>query len=233
MLFSCNDNNSLPLFYSFCEDIINNTENIAEDKGYIEIVNRYNLWKKLFYSNPKVLSENEVLGLIGELLFLKQYCFSIYGVSKALKGWSGPEPTHKDFSYDKDWFEVKSINSFKNTISISSIEQLDSAYEGKLVVYSFEKMSSSFLGLSLNDLVKEILNYIDNDIEKDLFIEKLKQVKYSYNEIYDEYVFDLISINKYIVNNDFPKIRLVDLMKGIGKVKYEIMLSQIEQFREE
>lgn len=95
--------------------------------------------EKMFYGNSKILSENEVIGLIGELLFLKDYCFPIYGISIGLNGWSGPEPTHKDFSYKNEWYEIKSINSFKNTVSISSIEQLDSLVEGKLVVYSFEK----------------------------------------------------------------------------------------------
>lgn len=233
ILFSYTAKENLSLFYNFCEDIINQTSNYYGNDGYLEIVNRYNQWKKMFYGNSKILSENEVLGLIGELLFLKDYCFPIYGVSVGLNGWSGPEPTHKDFSYKDEWYEIKSINSFKNTVSISSIEQLDSITEGKLVVYSFEKMSPSFNGISLNALVGMVSNMIQYETDKDIFFEKLKQVGYSYNEVYDNYMYNMINIDKYIVNTEFPKIKADDLPNGIGKVQYEIFLSLIEKFKED
>lgn len=233
ILFSYTAKENFSLFYNFCEDIINQTSSYLGNDGYLEIVNRYNQWKKMFYGNSKILSENEVLGLIGELLFLKDYCFPIYGVSVGLNGWSGPEPTHKDFSYKDEWFEIKSINSFKNTVSISSIEQLDSVIEGKLVVYSFEKMSPSFNGISLNALVGTVSNMIQYETDKDIFFEKLKQVGYSYNEVYDNYMYNMINVDKYIVNTEFPKIKAEDLPNGIGKVQYEIYLSLIEKFKED
>ena len=233
ILFSYTAKENFSLFYNFCEDIINQTSDYFGNDGYIEIVNRYNQWKKMFYGNSKTLSENEVIGLIGELLFLKDYCFPIYGISIGLNGWSGPEPTHKDFSYKNEWYEIKSINSFKNTVSISSIEQLDSLVEGKLVVYSFEKMSPSFNGISLNALVGMVSNMIQYETDKDIFFEKLKQVGYSYNEVYDNYVYNMINVDKYVVNAEFPKIKAEDLPNGIGKVQYEILLSLIEKFKED
>ena len=233
ILFSYTAKENFSLFYNFCEDIINQTSDYSGNDGYIEIVNRYNQWKKMFYGNSKILSENEVIGLIGELLFLKDYCFPIYGISIGLNGWSGPEPTHKDFSYKNEWYEIKSINSFKNTVSISSIEQLDSLVEGKLVVYSFEKMSPSFNGISLNALVGMVSNMIQYETDKDIFFEKLKQVGYSYNEVYDNYVYNMVNVDKYVVNAEFPKIKAEDLPNGIGKVQYEILLSLIEKFKED
>ena len=233
ILFSYIAKDNFSLFYNFCEDIINQTIDYKGNNGYLEIVNRYNQWKKMFYGSSKILSENEVMGLIGELLFLKNYCFRIYGVSIGLNGWSGPEPTHKDFSYKNEWYEVKSINSFKNTVSISSIEQLDSAINGELIVYSFEKMSPSFNGISLNALVGSVLNVMHYETDKDIFFKKLKQVGYSYNEIYDNYVYNIINVDKYVVNSEFPRIKADDLPNGIGKVQYEIQLSLIEKFKED
>ncbi len=233
ILFSYTSKENFSLFYNFCEDIINQTSDYLGNDGYIEIVNRYNQWKKMFYGNSKILSENEVIGLIGELLFLKDYCFPIYGISIGLNGWSGPEPTHKDFSYKNEWYEIKSINSFKNTVSISSIEQLDSLIEGKLIVYSFEKMSPSFNGISLNALVGMVSNMIQYETDKDIFFEKLKQVGYSYNEVYDNYVYNMVNVDKYVVNAEFPKIKAEDLPNGIEKVQYEILLSLIEKFKED
>lgn len=186
----------------------------------------------MFTGNNKVLTENEVLGLLGELLFLKNTAIPTYGATDGLNSWSGPEPTHKDFSYKSNWYEIKSINTFKKTVTITSLEQLDSELEGHLVVYTFEKMSPSFAGVSLNKLVSEILRDLSFDIDKDIFIAKLKQVGYSYNEIYDNYVFNLIKKESYLINNEFPRIKADDLQKGITKVQYEVLLSLIEKNKE-
>lgn len=232
LLFCFNSPDNLSLFYSFCEDIITQTEKYSGDNGYVEIVNRYNQWKKMFYGSSKLLSENEILGLIGELLFLKDYAVKKYGTTVALKGWSGPEPTHKDFSYGDDWFEIKTINSFKSSVFISSIEQLDSENEGKLVIYRMEKMSPSFNGVSLNSLVGNIMQSLDLDTDKDIFVEKLKQVGYAYNEVYDNYVYNFISMDSYSVRDEFPRIKAEQLAAGIGKVQYEVLISLIEKYKE-
>lgn len=231
ILFSYNSKDNKSLFLSFCEDVITQTENYDGSDGYTEIVNRYSQWKKMFYSSSVILSETEIMGLIGELLYLKDIAFIDHGTTNGLNGWSGPEPTHKDFSFDRDWIEIKSINSFKTTVSISSIEQLDSDVDGLLYIYSFEKMSPSFDGISLNKLVKQVLDILTLESDKDLFIEKLKQVGYVYNELYDNYVYNLSSINSYIVNDEFPRIKSNMLPKSVVKTKYEIILTSIERFR--
>lgn len=232
ILFTYNSKENNSLFYDFCADLINQTENYKGDDGYKEIVNRYIQWKKMFNSHSKLLSEQEVLGLIGELLFLKDYAFKIYGITNGLNGWSGPEPTHKDFSYDDEWFEIKSINSSRPSFTISSIEQLDSVYDGKLYLYTFEKMSPSFDGVKLNNTVKEIMQMLEYDTDKDLFTEKLKQVGYCFDEVYDSYVYNLVKLDKYCVNKEFPRIVADELPKGISRVQYDILISMIEKFKE-
>lgn len=233
LLFSFMSKDNQSLFYNFCEDIINQTANYSGNDGYAEIVNRYTQWKKMFYGSSKLLSENEVLGLIGELLFLKDFAFKVYGISKGLNGWSGPEPTHKDFSFDNNWYEIKTINSFKNSVSISSLEQLDSEFDGHLIVYTMEKMSPSFNGVKLNALVASINEIITLDTDKDIFFEKIKQVGYAYSEVYDNYVYNFISKLQYIVKDDFPRLKAKNMPQGIGKVQYEIFLSMIEKYKED
>jgi len=232
LLFCFNSTDNLSLFYNFCEDIISQTENYSGTNGYIEIVNRYNQWKKMFYGSSKLLNENEIIGLIGELMFLKNYAIGKYRTTTGLNGWSGPEPTHKDFSYGDDWFEIKTINSFKNSVFISSIEQLDSENDGRLVVYRMEKMSPCFNGISLNNLVSEIMQSLALDTDKDIFVEKLKQVGYAYNEVYDNYIYNYISVDAYLVNSEFPRLKASRLPAGIGKVQYEVLLKMIEKFKE-
>lgn len=231
ILFSFNSKENEIIFYKFCEDLISSTENYNGKNGYSEIINRYNQWKKMFYGKANLLSENEIMGLIGELIFIKDIASKVFGIHDAIKGWSGPEPTHKDFSYNLEWYEIKTIGSMKSTVKISSIEQLDSKHIGQLYVYILEKMSPNFNGLSLNKIVNQILDLILLDVDKDLFKTKLSQVGYIYNEEYDNYVFSLINLSKYLVTEDFPRIKYEDIPKEITKVTYEIELNMLDRFK--
>jgi hypothetical protein len=41
----------------------------------------------MFSTPKKLLSESEIMGLIGELLFLRDFLFEKYGKGEALSGW--------------------------------------------------------------------------------------------------------------------------------------------------
>lgn len=232
ILFTYTVKDDKSIFFTFCEDIINKTQNYQGNDGYIEIVNRYNQWKKLFHKNTKELSENEIMGLIGELLFLKDTCIQKYGEDIAIRGWSGPEPTHKDFSFNDTWHEVKTINSSKNSVLISSLEQLDSLSEGKLEVFVLEKMSPNYNGISLNKLVDEVLTKFKFESNRDIFIEKLKNVGYSKCENYDNFVYELLKHDTYLVNKEFPRLKAQEMPSGVARVQYELLLSLIDEYKE-
>lgn len=232
ILFSFDSAKNQSVFYKFCEDMIFQTRNSTEKDGYNAIVNRYYIWKKMFYRTNNILLENEVMGLIGELLFLKNYAIKKYGELLALMGWSGTESTHKDFSYGTDWYEVKTISNSKPYVTISSTEQLESETLGHLYVYCLEKMSSKYDGISLNVLVERIMEELRLEESKDIFVRKLKAIGYGFDERYDAFVYDLSEIKKYLVDETFPKIILDELPKGIFGVKYNLLLSSIEENKE-
>ena len=186
----------------------------------------------MFYQSNQLLSENQIIGLIGELLFLKELMTKISIIS-AISSWSGPDPTHKDFSYDNKRYEIKSIHNYKNTVLISSIEQLDSEVDGHLVIYEFEKMSPNYDGITLNKIIFNISRMINSESINDLFVDKLRKVGYAYDDIYDTYVYEQKNKSSYNVNCDFPRLKRESLHEGIGKVKYEILISQIQKFLEE
>jgi hypothetical protein len=184
----------------------------------------------MFSSDKKALDEKQIKGLLGELMFLKEFAFEKYGIRDAIIGWSGTEPTHKDFSYGDEWFEIKTINDGKSTISISSIEQLDSISNGKLVIYELQKMSPTFNGLSLNNFVAQIKEQIIDEDTLDILENKLLQAGYIYSPNYDDFVFCLMGNNAYDVNENFPRIKRENIPSEIVSVKYEIFISSIEKF---
>jgi hypothetical protein len=219
------------IFYQFCNDLINTSRICEQHNGYQFLLNRYAKWKKMFAGNKDALSLTEIMGLIGELSFLKDYTFGKYGISNAVLGWSGQEPTHKDFSYGDCWYEIKSIDTHKNTVTVSSVEQLDSVNEGVLVVYRLEKMSASFNGVSLNNLVTQIKRLITDEEALDVFENKLLQAKYIYLPSYDEIVFCLTGREAYQVPAHFPRLKRNELPSQIAGVKYELLINSIEEFK--
>ena len=230
--FSLKDDEVSGLFYKFCEDITEQTRGLANEKdGYKAITNRFFQWKKMFVaSRNTVLTEPAIMGLIGELLFLKDDLSARIGLSAALRSWSGQELTYKDFSSGDEWYEVKSISRGNQSVKISSLEQLDSEHDGELVVYALEKMSSEYKGITLNKLVLDTLSKFVSQEDKDSFMAKVALQGYEYNNYYDDFVFELSNKTRYKVNADFPKLTPGDVPHAITKVSYDILLTEIMPF---
>lgn len=229
--FSLMHNENKELFFTFCEDIIEATRFVADSRNaYKTILDRYYSWKKMFSTSKKLLSESEIMGLIGELLFLRNDLFIKYGKDEALKSWSGQELTHKDFSYNDIWYEVKAISSGKDSVKISSLEQLQSINDGELVVFVLEKMSSGYEGIKINSLALEVLNSLEFDIWKDIFLSSLMKQGFTFDDSYDELVYELVSMSRYRVNANFPKLTRNDVNEAVVKVQYDLSLAMINNF---
>ena len=218
-------------FSAFCEDLLESIENETDDSCiYKTMSSRYQAWRKLFKPNRTSLSENEIMGLLGELLFLRDHAIPQWGIDAALDSWTGLEKTHKDFSIENDWYEIKSISTGKETVRISSIEQLDSDVPGILYIYSLEKMSSSFNGVKLNAMVKELLSLF-NLVQKDNLINKLETFGYDFDPAFDNYVYVVSDETAYNVTNDFPRLVRTEVPFAISKVQYDVIITEIIPYK--
>ena len=232
IVFSLHEQEMLDNFCVFCEDIIDSTAATTDATyGYKLVINRFYAWKKMFQTKSKTMDESRIMGLIGELLFLQKYMIPTYGASVALRAWSGQELTHKDFSLDAIWYETKAINTGKPSIKISSLEQLQSHNNGELVVFQLEKMSPAYTGVNLNKLASMLLKEFDNDEHKDIFINKLVDSGFSFDPIYNEFVYEVSSVDRYSVNERFPRLVTTDVNEAIIRVQYELLLSLIQDYK--
>ena len=227
--FSLIDNQYEDLFYIFCNDLIDSSRESNLENGYIFIINRFEKWKGFSNSVRKYLSEIEIKGLLGELIFMNDVLFDKYDVSKRISGWTGTEPTKKDFSYEDIWYEVKT--SSKDVIHISSIDQLESQKVGYLIVYNLEKLSPEANDISINKVVNQILSKIDSIVDMSHFMIKLADIGYYKEEYYDNFVYRVANKSYYEVNEDFPKINELNIPIAITNVKYELIISMIEDFK--
>ena len=233
LAFSLLDDAMKDMFYSFCEDIVESSKNIEKEKAIQFIIRRWKDWINLF-KNPytTILTENEIRGLIGELIFLNEFMFEKYGIEKGLNSWIGSSKAHKDFEIEDTWYEVKTIRENALTVKIHSLEQLDSKNLGNLILIRLEPSNKSINEyIDLNGYVEKIKNKLINDKQKMLFLEKVKEIGYFYTEEYDKYTYRLKKIERYLVNNEFPKITKRELRDEIVRVTYDIEIDRIRSFK--
>ena len=231
--FSLENNDLLEYFCTFCQDLLESVRVTNDDESaYHTLRSRYYSWRQLFRPDNARMTESEMMGLIGELLFLRDYMIQEKGIDVALDSWMGPEKTHKDFSDQKDWFEIKTISFGKESVRISSIEQLDSDVDGTLVVYELEKMSPSYEGIKLNQLVNNIMALLTNSSQRETFMAKLQLFNFDFSTEYDAVVFVLRNRDMYKVDTEnFPRLHRIMLPTAISRVQYELLLSEIEPFK--
>lgn len=228
--FSLEDDSLKDIFYKFCEDVIENTRSASPNSGFTPVIRRWNAWIDFFARASLPLSESEIIGLIGELHFLKIFMFQKYGIDKSLEAFIGVDMAHKDFEINNTWFEVKAIHNGKRSVKISSIEQLDSDKEGDLVVITLDQGTLGSDGfMTLNSIVSEVRLLLDEDQVMD-FDEKMRKAGYISDERYDDFVYLLVKENHYKVSGRFPRIVGTDLPRGVTKASYEIDLSAIKDF---
>lgn len=233
LMFLLEKEELLERFCTFCQDLLSSVDNISDQaEGYRAVCNRYASWKRLFKPNHGDMTEPEIMGLIGEMLFLKNEMIPAYGADKAIESWTGPEKANKDFSIDSVWYEVKAVSIGKGSVRISSIEQLDSDVDGYLAVYKLEKMSPGYAGVKLSSLADEIMTLTDNDFYKEMFARKLMSYGFDWSSEYDNFVYSQSSFAKYLVCDGFPRIRHDSIALPIVKVQYELLLSNIEEYKQ-
>lgn len=231
--FSLENSDLLEYFCTFCQDLMDSVRVTSDDEAaYQTLRSRYYSWRQLFRPDNARMTETEIMGLIGELLFLKDYMIPERGIDVALESWMGPEKTHKDFSDQQDWFEIKTISFGKESVRISSVEQLDSDTDGTLVIYELEKMSPSYDGLKLNQLANSIIASLQSSSQREVFIDKLQLFGFDFSNEYDNLVFALRNEYRYKVDtNNFPRIHRAMLPDAITRVQYELLLTEIEPFK--
>lgn len=233
--FDLLDNSYSSMFMVFCKDMIVVCEKAGHDLAISNALIRWKYWKELFgRKRSQILDKNEVKGLIGELIELRDYFILLLGVKDAIKSWMGPLLGHKDFEALNTWHEIKTINDGAIQIIVSSLEQLDSENDGHLHVVKLEETSPvSSMAFGLNQLVIQITNMISDPEDLDAFRIKLDNVGYEPNEAYDNYNFVYKGTQRYCVNSEFPRLTRGDVKKSIGNAKYTILLDGISEFQEE
>lgn len=229
--FSLVDDQLRDIFYKFCEDIIESSRHNRKEDGFAPVIERWDTWIKFFAKTSLPLSENEILGLIGEIYFLQNVMMPKYGQDTSLDSYIGIDRAHKDFEVNDTWYEVKAIHNGVRTVKISSIQQLDSSEVGQLEIVTFDQSTPTYENnITLNSVISDFRSSLDRKWQLK-FDEKMRKSGYIEDERYDEFNYLFVRVDEYTVSTDFPKLSKDDLPSGITKASYEIDISAIQEFR--
>ena len=225
-----------PVFGKLCQDLIDAASGMPSQAALITFFkDRLNLWKKLFQnSNRGLLEKHQIKGLMAELIALEYLLQSSEGsMLSVLMAWTGPDKADQDFIFNDRAIEVKAISPSSTKVGISSIEQLDSTLPMELWVYVLKDSSGDEVGdlnlISQTLKIEQILSMQPKVVN--IFKDKMIQAGYVENVFYEKYCFNVLSINKYIVSELFPKLSRKQLPGGVLEASYSISISAIDQYR--
>ncbi len=228
------DENFSEQFYRLCFDLIDSSRHCDKsEESYKFVINLFFKWQKMMkVSVNSRLSIEEIKGLIGELMIFNREIKLGMDIKTLINSWQGPEGYYQDFAFENTWYEVKTITKRSEKLSISSIEQLDIKTNGTLYTISLDKVDSiTDSTITLNSIIQKIKDELKNDlVQLDKFTDRLNQIGYCYTKEYDDYIFEISKVKQYNVNEKFPRIRREDIPIEIGKVKYEIIISCINDW---
>lgn len=220
------------VFGRLTQDLVDATKDVVSEADLVMLVcDRLNLWKKLFNDGTGGLLEPyQVKGLIAELIFLESTL--IAGKRSPLEivtAWVGPSGADQDFQFSDEVVEIKAIAPTSESVSISSLEQLESALPIRLNVLAMRAASLGEAGaVGLNDLVPRIEGRLAPEPDAlSLFRGRLIEAKYVENSHYDKILFQVLASEQFSVTPGFPKITPQMVPDGIVSATYTVSLDRI------
>ena len=240
LIMILNDRTEWEIFYSLCMDLIQSTQCITSQSSALQIFLRRLLrWQEFLKEyKSKHLSEEKIKGLIGELLFIKDYLEPAFGISQAIQFWQGPDGLPQDFNVNNTAIEIKCQSGVsKPLIKISSADQLSTQLQELFLgVFtlgnSSEKKTGSF---NLPDLVSCIRTKLRNERSSQLerFNDLLYSTGYMDLESYKNFNYLLADTFFFLVSEGFPRLVTKDLKLRIAQVKYTIHLDACMKFQKQ
>jgi len=229
ILFECRVKAYLSNFIEILKEII-----FEYDNNNLELLNVINKtiakWRH-FLSLPvsTILIEQEIVGLIGELIFLKKL-ITVYG-GNALNYWVADNNGVDFINYNKA-IEVKTSLKEKHEHIINGLDQLLIEEDNKKYILSI-LIRRSLKGqlLNLPRLIEECKELFKGDpILIDFFFEKLKSRGYDIRDFeqYLEFKYTYIRGGYFEVDDNFPKLTtnqlISPLSNRISKLRYTLDL---------
>ena len=242
IIVSLRDESFSTLFDEFLYAIFSQINEMSSiEKVGKKIVELYHEWSLFFIKeNRKQIRLQRILGLAGELYYIDQYLNQLDISVDIIQSWEGPSNRTHDFIFMEYDLEVKSKLLSSNTIHISSLFQLEFDKILRLGVVSFSIWSKGQEdpSFTISMMVDSILVKLRNTgRDNNMFLNKLLQAGINY---YDKEQMEEVDALRFAIhghqeydasNDDFPRLITSNIPVAIKKIKYDMDLNLIEEFK--
>jgi hypothetical protein len=216
------------IFTVLCEDVAAATADAPSSREALRsCIGRLHAWQAFMARHGTTgLSESAVVGLIGELLVLREKVVPAAGVRSALDMWAGPLGEPNDFSLPGGFVEVKTTSrQAPELLEIANAAQLDDTRGTILLVHVGLRPDPT--GVSLPQLVALIrATVVEHAPDRVMqFNRLLMAIGYldAQADLYTtKYTQEWTEI--YLVQGEFPRIRASEVRRGIRNCRYSLEL---------
>ena len=195
--------------------------------GLREWLRQLHIWQEfLARHGPGGLSDEAVLGLIGELVVLHDHLGPRLGLDAAVMAWAGPAGEPNDFEVQGGFLEVKATaRQAPDTIQISNLDQLDDR-RGAILVANV-RLRPDPAGVTLPGLVSGLRLHLGSTPQSlTEFNTRLLSAGYidAHAELYPG-AWTPDRIDLYAVGADFPRVTRLDVRTGVRNCSYSISIA--------
>ncbi|HWY69462.1 MAG TPA: PD-(D/E)XK motif protein [Terriglobales bacterium] len=219
-------------FCYVCEDLIESLRQLKPaGSEALFLLNRLEKWRRLLETTKKGLSQPQLLGLMGELLFLERL-IPVLGTAGAVESWLGPTGAPQDFQTGGQIFEIKVCAIGAHIVMISSLEQLHTgAAPTNLIVYSIGSCATNHSGaFTIKALVLRIREAIAESSASSAFELKLAEIGYDQDQPESDSSYHLDNVRAFDVRDSFPRLTPVSVSVAIPSATYYLDLDHCTEF---
>lgn len=225
----------LALFTQLCNDLIEASRGIDPqgDSGAF-LLSRVARWRRLLeFGKDGSLSEQELRGLIGELVFMNRFAIPMWPPDASIEAWVGPFDASQDFCFPDLSIEVKTIRPGSPTVKISSIAQLDTT-GGRLLLAVLSLSASTAedpKAVSVANIVDDLrCKLAPSEPAAREFNSRLAAAGYVDSQKYENTFFRVGDIRLFEIKDNFPRLTRRELPEGVVEARYDISLAACANF---
>ncbi|ANK76516.1 hypothetical protein FA04_27580 (plasmid) [Ensifer adhaerens] len=225
LVLSLEDDARRDLFSTICADLVASVTNSEVDRALNHFLSRLDAWRRFLRERNAGLSRSETIGLIGELLLLERL---LELDSSHLTSWSAPTDGLHDFQNGGHALEVKTGLGPSAQITISRLDQLDTAGL-RLLDLVHVRLIESPSGRSLQDVLTALKGHLADGASchaLDNFVIRRGLLPDDESARSTPRV-QLRSMDCYAVSEEFPRLVRADLPAAITEASYTLEVRSI------
>jgi len=240
LVLTLQDSQYVDSFIALCIELARiSSETSSSSRALQLFFKAVNQWRQIFARNvSRVLKVEVERGLLAELWLVTYFAKSVSDIETAIQSWNGPLGAVHDFLLPEGMLlEVKATHMESRAVLISSLEQLDprSDSELKLVVVAIETCGpEESEPQSISGLVTNLFEIASNsELATKALEERLAKLKIADSFASLNNLYTVTSVSTYGVSEGFPRIRRDAAPLGVDRVKYRLLLSAIDKFKDD